>query len=166
MLALIRFFLADYTKKYDTDKKELIETKRALFCGYLLLFMNIILAIIISIIVLQNKTFNRSVIVTISLATYTFISFIVAIVNLVKHKKYNNLVYSSAKIISLITATMSMLTLESTMLSTFSKEPNSKSNQIILITTGAIIITFTIVCSLIIIIKASKEYRNQQKKFK
>lgn len=166
MLALIRFFLADYTKKYDIDNKEIIEAKRSLLCGYLLLFMNIILAVIISFIVLQNKTFNHSVIVTISLATYTFTAFIASIVGFIKYKKYNNLVYSCTKIISLITATISMLTLESTMLSTFSKESESKFNQIILIITGAIIITFTIVCSLIIIIKASKEYRKNKENSK
>ena len=42
-----------------------------------------------------------------------------AIINTVKYRKYNSPVYSASKAISLASACVSMLTLESTMLTTF-----------------------------------------------
>ena len=58
-------------------------------------------------------------ITAIAMAAYTFTAFTVAIVNVVKYHKYNSPVFSASKAISLAAALVSMLTLESTMLTTF-----------------------------------------------
>ena len=58
-------------------------------------------------------------ITAIAMAAYTFTTFTVAIVNVVKYRKYNSPVFSASKAISLAAALVSMLTLESTMLTTF-----------------------------------------------
>ena len=157
LLALMRFFLADYTKSYKTNENHELEVKKSLLCGYILLFMNLILGIIITFIVLQNKIFTHGIVVTISLATYTFVTFTFAIINNVKFRKYNSLVYSSAKTISLITSTVSMLTLESTMLSTFGSNDNPLFSRILLSCSGFIVIGFAIIMAIIMIVRASKE---------
>lgn len=157
LLALMRFFLVFTTKNY-TQKDSQFEIKNTLLCGCLLLFMNLALGVIIAFIVMQNKIFEHSEITTIALATYTFTTFIFAIVNCVRYKKYSNLVYSSAKKISLITATVSMLTLESTMLSTFGKNDNNNFNMLMLAISGAVVIIFTIIMAIIIIVQACKKY--------
>ena len=59
-------------------------------------------------------------ITAIAMAAYTFTSFSMAIVNVVKYKKYNSPVFSASKAISFAAACVSMLTLTSTMLTTFS----------------------------------------------
>ena len=59
-------------------------------------------------------------ITTIAMAAYTFVAFAFAIVNVVKYRKYNSPAFSASKAISLASALVSMLTLESTMLTTFS----------------------------------------------
>ena len=157
LLAIMRLFLANTTKN-NTQNESPLEIKNTLLCGCLLLFMNLALGVIIAFIVMQNKVFDHSEITTIALATYTFTTFIVAIVNCVRYKKYNNLVYSSAKKLSLITATVSMLTLESTMLSTFGNTDNIKFNLLMLAMTGAVVICFTIIMAIIIIVQACKKY--------
>ena len=53
------------------------------------------------------------------MAAYTFVTLTVAIVNIVKYRKYNSPVFSASKAISLAAALVSMLTLESTMLTAF-----------------------------------------------
>ena len=58
-------------------------------------------------------------ITAIAMAAYTFTAFTVAIVNVVRYRKYNSPIYSASKAISLAAALVSMLTLESTMLTTF-----------------------------------------------
>ncbi len=159
LLAVMKFFLADYTRKYEANENQLIEAKKSLICGCLLLVMNLSLSGIITLIVLQNKTFEHGKIVTISLAAYTFVTFTFAIINSVKFRKYNSLVYSSAKTISLITASVSMLTLESTMLSTFGGTKDALFSQVILSCSGAVIMVFAITMAVVMIAKAAKEYK-------
>lgn len=162
LLSLMRFFLADYARIYNVNEKPEQEAKKSLLCGCMLLFMNLALGVIVTFIVLQNKTFNHGVIVTISLATYTFVTFTLAIINSVRYRKYKSLVFSSAKSISLITGAVSMLTLESTMLSTFGENSSPLFNKIVLSCSGVVVVGFAIVMAIIIIVNACKQYRKYQ----
>lgn len=159
LLTFIRFFLADYTKKYKANENQEQEIQKSLLCGCLLLCMNLALAVIITFIVLQYKTFQHSIVTTITLATYTFFTFTYAIVNCIRFRKYKSLVYSSAKSISLITASVSMLTLESTMLSTFGGTDDLLFCKIMLSVSGAVVIAFALSMAIIIIVKAGKKYK-------
>jgi hypothetical protein len=64
-------------------------------------------------------------ITAIAMAAYTFTALTTAIINVIKYRKYNSPVYSASKAISLAAALVSMLTLESTMLTTFGDETMS-----------------------------------------
>ena len=163
MLALIRYFLADYTKTYQANENEEKEIQKSLICGFLLLIMNIALGVVVALVVLQNKVFNYDVITTIALATYTFVSFTLAIVSCIKFRKFNSLVYSSAKSISLITSTVSMLTLESIMLSTFGDGKDLRFSKVVLSTSGAVVVIFSIIVAVLIILKANKKRLLKQK---
>ena len=88
-------------------------------CGIVFLPMNLALALIVFFMVYWNRTFEHHMITAIAMAAYTFTTFTVAIVNVVKYRKYNSPVFSASKVISLAAALVSMLTLESTMLTTF-----------------------------------------------
>ena len=81
--------------------------------------MNLAHSLIVFFMVYWNRTFYHHMIITIALVGYTFFTFTFAIVNLVRYRKYKSPVYSSAKIISLIAGAVSMLTLETAMLTTF-----------------------------------------------
>ncbi|MGN1294826.1 MAG: hypothetical protein ACI4U5_00315 [Bacilli bacterium] len=159
MLALMRFFLAKHTKKYKANEEAIIENKKSILCGYLLIAMNLALGVIVFFMVYLNKTFYHHQITTIAIAAYTFFTFISAIVNFVKYRKYNSPVYSSAKIITLIAGAVSMLTLESTMLTTFGGDDNPMFGRIMLSLTGAVIIVFTVVMGLIMIVKGTKRIK-------
>jgi len=82
--------------------------------------MNLALALIIFFMVYFNRTFKHHMITAIAMAAYTFTAFTVAIVNVVKYKKYKSPVFSASKAISFAAACVSMLTLTSTLLTTFS----------------------------------------------
>jgi len=81
--------------------------------------MNLALALIIFFMVYWNRTFRHHMITAIAMAAYTFTALTTAIVNVIKYRKYNSPVFSASKAISLAAALVSMLTLESTMLTTF-----------------------------------------------
>ena len=68
-------------------------------------------------------------ITAIAMAAYTFTAFTVAIVNVVKYRKYNSPVFSASKAISFAAACVSMLTLTSTLLTTFSDGTMGQAEQ-------------------------------------
>ena len=119
-LCIMRFFLLQHTRRYAPGEKMQTELKKYRACGWVFLVMNLALALIIFFMVYWNRTFEHHMITAITMAAYTFTAFTVAIVNVVKYRKYNSPVFSASKAISLAAALVSMLTLESTMLTTFS----------------------------------------------
>ncbi|MBO5022518.1 MAG: hypothetical protein J6C53_03470 [Clostridia bacterium] len=160
LLAVIRFFLLNHTKRYQAKEEYKKEIEKYKLCGWLLLFMNLALSVIIFFIVYLNKTFQHNMITTIAMAFYTFVTFTFAIINIVKYKKYQSPVYSASKTITLISACVSMLTLETTMLTTFGGEDNPLFKRIILSTTGFVVIAFAITMALIMIIRGTKKSKS------
>ena len=119
-LAGMRFFLVRHTRKYAPGENMKTELVKYRACGTVFLVMNLALALIVFFMVYWNRTFEHHMITAIAMAAYTFTAVTVAIVNVVKYRKYNSPVFSASKAISLAAALVSMLTLESTMLTTFS----------------------------------------------
>ena len=121
-LAIMRFFLIRHTRKYGPGEKMQTELVKYRACGIVFLVMNLALALIILFMVYWNRTFEHHMITAIAMAAYTFTAFTAAIINVIKYRKYESPVYSASKAISLAAALVSMLTLESTMLTTFGKD--------------------------------------------
>ena len=119
-LAVMRFFLVRHTRKYTPGERMQTELVKYRACGWIFLIMNLALALIIFFMVYFNRTFEQHMITAIAMAAYTFTAFTVAIVNVVKYRKYNSPVFSASKAISFAAACVSMLTLTSTLLTTFS----------------------------------------------
>ena len=159
LLAIMRFFLVKHTQNYKVNEEEILETKKYVLCGWLLLVMNLALSVIIFFIVYWNRTFVHHEITTITLAAFTFLSFTFAIIGNVKYRKYNSPVYSAAKIISLISATVSILTLETTMLTAFGGDDSDVFKQVMLACTGAAVSIFTITMAIIILVKGYKKLK-------
>ncbi len=128
-LGVMRFFLLLHTRKYAPGEKMQTELVKYRACGWVFLLMNLALALIIFFMVYWNRTFEHHMITAIAMAAYTFTAFTVAIVNVVKYRKYNSPVFSASKAISLAAALVSMLTLESTMLTTFGDETMTSTTQ-------------------------------------
>ena len=118
-LAIMRFFLVRHTRRYAPGERMRTELKKYRACGIVFLVMNLALALIIFFMVYFNRTFEHHMITAIAMAAYTFTALTTAIINVIKYRKYNSPVYSASKAISLAAALVSMLTLESTMLTTF-----------------------------------------------
>ena len=118
-LGVMRFFLVRHSSKYAPGEKMRTELVKYRACGIVFLLMNLALALIIFFMVYWNRTFEHHMITAIAMAAYTFTALTTAIVNVIKYRKYNSPVFSASKAISLAAALVSMLTLESTMLTTF-----------------------------------------------
>lgn len=161
-LGIMRFFLVKHTRKYKVNERKEIELKKYIFSGWLLLLMNIALSVIVFFIVYWNRTFEHHMITTIAMASYTFFTFTFAIIDIIRFKKYKSPVYSAAKTISLISGAVSMLTLETTMLTTFGAKESKLFNQIMLSLTGVAVIGFAIITAIIMITKGKKQLKKLQ----
>lgn len=164
ILAIIRFSLVKHTTKYKANEETEIEIKKYILSGWLLLFINLALAVIVFFMVYFNKTFYHHMITTIAMAAYTFFTFTFAIISLVKYRKYNSPVYMAAKSISLIAGAVSMLTLETTMLTTFGTNESPLFTQIMLSLTGVAVIGFAISMAIIMLVKGKKALKEQKTK--
>ena len=157
-LAVMRFFLVRYTSRHKPGERMREELVRYRACGIVFLLMNIALTLIIFFMVYWNRTFEHHEITTITLAAYTFTSLTMAIVNVVKYRKYKSPVYSASKAISLAAACVSMLTLESTMLTTFGDGTmDMTTRRIMLGATGGVISVFIIVMAIYMIVQSNKK---------
>ncbi len=155
-LAVMRFYLSRHTRKHKAGEKMREELIRYRNCGIVFLVMNLTLALMIFFMVYWNRTFNHHEITTIAMAAYTFTTFTFAIINIVKYRKYQSPVFSASKAISLAAACVSMLTLTSTMITTFGEADGLLFRRIMLGSLGGAISVFIIVMSVYMIVRASK----------
>ncbi len=157
-LGVMRFFLAHHTTRYAPGEKMKAELKKYRACGIVFLVMNLALALIIFFMVYWNRTFEHHMITAIAMAAYTFMSLAKAIINVIKYRKYNSPVFSASKAISLAAALVSMLTLESTMLTTFGSETMSVvAQKWMLGATGGAISVLIVATAIYMIVAGTKK---------
>lgn len=156
LLALMRFFLLKETRKNRLGKNILWEFFRYRTCGILLILMNITITVIASYIVWQNRGFEYHYILTIAMAAYTFFTLTIAIINIIRYRKYANPIMSAAKAISLAAALVSMLSLETAMLTAFGKEANPALRQQMTAYTSAAVCTLILAIAIYMIIHSTK----------
>ena len=132
-LGIMRFVLLLHTRKYQPGEKMQTELKKYRACGWVFLVMNLALALIVFFMLYWNRTFVHHMITAIAMAAYTFTSFTVAIVSVVRYRKYNSPIFSASKAISFAAACVSMLTLASTMLTAFSDGTMSAMDEKIML---------------------------------
>ena len=157
-LAVMRFFLVTYTSRQKPGANMRAELRKYRACGWILLAMNLALSLIIFFMVYWNRTFVHHQITTITMAAYTFTAMSVAIVNIVKYRKYNSPVYSASKAISLAAACVSMLTLSSTMLTAFGGDTMSLTDRRIMLgAVGGGVSACIIVMAIYMILRSAKQ---------
>ena len=158
-LAVMRFYLSRHTSKHKAGGRMREELIRYRNCGIVFLVMNFTLSLMTFFIVYWDKTFIHHEITTIAMAAYTFTTFTIAIINIVKYRKYKSPVYSASKAISLAAAWVSMLTLTSTMLTTFGEGNEILMRRIMLGSLGGVISVFIIGMAIYMIANAGKQLR-------
>ena len=118
-LAVMRFYLVRHTRKFAPGEKMKTELIKYRACGWIFLLMNLSLSLIIFFMLYWDRTFKHHMITAIAIAAYTFTAFTTAIINMIRYRKYNSPIFSASKIVSFAAACVSMLTLTSTLLTTF-----------------------------------------------
>ena len=141
------------------------ELRKYRACGWVLLLMNLALSLIIFFMVYRNRSFHHHMITAITMAAYTFTAFTLAIVNVVKYKKYRSPVFSASKAIGLAAALVSMLNLETAMFAEFGADMAKEDKQLMIMLTGAGISITVIIMAIYMIarcIRGMKKIRSNK----
>lgn len=162
-LAVMRFFLVRYTLRHKPGAKMREEWNCYRICGWIFLVLNMALTVMIFYMVDRNRIVKHHEITTIAMAAYTFSSLTMAILNVIKYRKYNSPAVSASKAISLTSACVSMLTLEGTMLATFSStDVTAQTRQLFLGLSGVAISAFILVMAIYLIVHGNKQIKNME----
>ncbi len=92
------------------------------FCGGALLALNMALAVIVTLMVLERKPTKYTDVMAIAFAAYAFYKIILAIYNTLKTKKMQDLQLQAFRNIGLVDAAVSILSLQTALVATFSAE--------------------------------------------
>ena len=157
LLAVMRASLLHYVRKDGKDK--ISEWRRYRLCGIILLFMNVALTGIVILAVRQNSGFEYPGVLIYVMAMYTFYATITAVRNVVKFRRYGSPVMSAAKVINLTAALVSMLSLETAMLTQFGAADDPKFRQIMTASTGAGISLSVLGMAVFMIVWSTKQMR-------
>lgn len=131
LLAIMRFSLLYYSRSNKAGEDIVSELKRFRFCGILLLLMNTALSAITFYITLKNQEFLHHGATTVALAAFTVCSFTLSMINIIKYRKQNSPLLFAAKLISFVSAIVSMLSLETALIGRFATSLPDSTRQII-----------------------------------
>jgi len=104
------------------DKPLCSKIKAMRITGVFLLLINSVVSVMMLILIYTEPIIRHHEITVIAIAAYAFTSLSIAIVNCVKYIRKNDYLFSSVKIISLVSASVSMVTLTNTMLATWGQD--------------------------------------------
>ncbi|MCM1506822.1 MAG: hypothetical protein NC177_06760 [Ruminococcus flavefaciens] len=155
LLAVMRFSVLHPIRRKTSGNQIIKELKSYRFCGIVLLLMNQSLALIVILIVHQNHSFSYNGLLIYGMAVYTFYSVISAVCNLVKTSKRKKPALSALKIISLTSALVSVLSLETAMLTTFGSDDDNSFRPMMTGITGGIICVIILGMAVYMIIKGN-----------
>lgn len=159
ILSLMRFLLVRHVHKHEPGAHVLAEWKTSRVCAAILLLVNLSLSAAVLMILYQNRGFDYGGILIYVMALYTFYSTIHAVVDIIKYRKMGSPIMSTAKIVSLSAALVSMLNLETAMFSQFGADLSPENQRIFIILTGAGVSIIVVTLSVWLIVRATKEIR-------
>lgn len=162
IMSAMRFLLVRYVRVNPIGANRYGELKRSLACSYIMLLLNFFLTGAVLMVVYQNKGFAYHGIMIYVMAMYTFYMATHAIINLIKYRSFESPVMSTAKVISMAAALVSMLNLETAMFAEFGADMAKEDQNLMIILTGAGISITVVTLSVLLIIKATKEIRREK----
>lgn len=163
VLFIVRIFIFSQIEPERALKSKLKTVRN---CGYFLVLINLVVSVLIFILIYKDQAVTYHEITVIALATYTFWTLTMSIINSVKYIRRRNYVYSCAKLVSLVCASVSIVTLTNTMLFTFGEE-NVLLRSIILPILSVVVCSFIIASAWMMVRKANLQLRilkNEEKR--
>lgn len=160
ILSLMRFLLVGYVQKHTIGAELTAEWKCSRTCGWILLLVNLSLSGAVLMMLYQNRGYHYGEYTIYLIALYTFYAVIHAVVEIFKSRRRGSPILTTARSVSLSAALVSMLNLESAMLSQFGRDMDGGSKYLFIALTGAGISILILFLSGRLIVKATHEIRS------
>ncbi len=164
ILAVMRFLLVRYARLNNIGENRYGELKRTVLCSCILMTVNIALSGAVLMILYQNKGYEYHGMLIYVMAAYTFYITTYAIINLIKYRRYNSPVMLMTKVIAMSSALVSMLSLETAMLSKFGQNMKSENRWLMIVLTGAGVSIIIVAMSAYMIIRSVTEMKTIKEK--
>ncbi len=142
------------------ENYELCQIKNYRFCGVALLLLDIAMAVAVSLMVLEQKPTKYTEITAIVFATYSVYKISLAIWNIFKARKTQDLQIQSFRNIGLADAAVSLLSLQITLVSTFSTD--GESMAFLNAATGACVCLFAVGLGVFMIVQANRKVKEKR----
>lgn len=163
LLAVMRFSLLHHVRKREkTGNDQAAQWRRYRLCGMILLLMNWALTGIIVLVIYQDRGFDYPGILIYVMALYAFYAAITAVINVVRFRKYGSPVLSAAKAINLTAALVSVLSLETAMLTQFGADDDAGFRQVMMAATGFGVSVIVLGMAVYMILHATKTLKNMK----
>lgn len=162
MLAAMRLILLHHTLVSRPREKMLSELRKYRVCGAMLFVINAALTVMIFVTLRFGVDARYGEMTAIAIAAYTFASLAFAITGAIRHRRYASPVFSASRTISLVSATVSMLTLEAAMLSVFGDASSASLSRILLPISGGAVSAFILATALYMTVKGTKRCPRQK----
>ncbi len=159
LLGLMRLMLLLYTRRHTPGQNRRAEWKRYRACGLVLLLMNLALATMVFFMVFWGRTFHHHPITSIAMAAYTFTSFTLAVIGLIRKRRLGSPVLSASKVISLVSTSVSMMTLSTTMLTAFGSREDGAFHRLMLALVGSGVCLFIIILAVYMLRRAKQNLK-------
>ena len=159
IIAIMKFLLVRYVGHNLIGDNHLAELKRARLCAGILLTVNLALSAAVLMMIFFDRGFNYQGILIYVNALFTFYMMTIAIIDLIKYRKYKSPIMSITMVIKMASALFSMLFLETAMFAQFGKETSAFVKRLMIMLTGAGISIIVLAMAIYVLVKTTKEIR-------
>ena len=162
ILAVMRYLLLWYVHRVGIGRNHLGELRRTVLCSFLLLTVNFALSGAVLMILYQGRGRETHGLLIYVMALYTFYTTTHAVISLIRYRKYKSPIITFTKVIALSAALVSMLSLETAMLSEFGGELSATEEWWMIAMTGAGVSLAVITMSVYIIVRSLSEIKKRK----
>lgn len=156
ILAVLRYVLVRYVRRSAQNDSAYDEWRCVRICAWILLLMSLVLIAMVLMIVFQNRGYEYQGLLIYVVATYTFYTTVTATVDIARSKRHHSPVMMMTKVIKLAAAMVSMLALETAMLTQFGSNADGTLRHTMVSVTGGVVVLIITLLSWTIIIHASR----------
>lgn len=160
LLAGMRFLLLRHARRNAFGGALIRELKLCRLCGAIMLAMNLALAVVVVLVVWKNEGFEYPGYWIYVVAMYAFYNVITATVHLIHQKGMRSPVVSAATAIKLAAALVSMLALETAMLSQFSAQGDLGFRRMMTAVTGGCVCLAVLGMAVLMMAASTKQLEN------
>ncbi len=162
-LSTIRLILLMQTRHGRLGENMEREFRDYRYCGAALLLLSFVVAVLSFYIIWQNRGFSYHYLVTLAIATHTFVTLIKSIISIINQKKNRSPVLAATKQVRIVACLVSLFSLESALLDSFG-DGDAIFNRMMISTTAVVVFIIVLCIAIYMICRGTRELRKKEER--